>query len=120
MTLMNDSELGVSITANFTQFTKPPDETDETRGLTDIVVLTVTNSSSHNYSKVGIQAASPKSMRAVLGSSSGDILPAKTPFAPPTVLNQCLFIHNPNKVCNKCSRTKFEAIIENVVSFLMQ
>ncbi|XP_075266230.1 ADP-ribosylation factor-binding protein GGA2-like isoform X2 [Convolutriloba macropyga] len=98
MTLMNDSELGVSITANFTQFTKPPDETDETRGLTDIVVLTVTNSSSHNYSKVGIQAASPKSMRAVLGSSSGDILPAKTPFAPPTVLNQCLFIHNPNKV----------------------
>ena len=98
MSLISDSDIGISITANFTQFAKPSIETEQSKGLSDIVVLTISNTSSSNYSKVGLQVACPKSMRTQVGAPSSDSMPAQTPFAPPAVINQCLFIYNPTKV----------------------
>ena len=104
LSILNDPELKLSMTVNFTCFTLPSScegvTTEEMNTLTDIIVLTLSNTSGeHGYSEVSLQVACPKGMRTVVGAASSSSLPAQTPFAPPSVINQCLFIHNQPKVC---------------------
>ena len=99
LSILDDPQLNLNMTVNFTSFSLPSNGLEEEmKSLTDIIVLTLANTGANSYCDVSLQVACPRGMRSVVGVASSTALPAQTPFAPPSVINQCLFIQNQAKV----------------------